>query len=60
MGTDIINISRDDLYKLIREAVRDELNEVVNVSDKEQLELEELYDESLNSEDYDKSNCIRL
>lgn len=60
MVADIINISRDDLYKLIREAVRDELNEVVNVSDEEQSELEHLYDESLTSKDYDKSSCIRL
>ena len=43
MVSEIINISKDDLYKLIREAIRDELHEIEEISQEEQLELERLH-----------------
>jgi hypothetical protein len=42
MASDI-KISREELYKLIRIAVRDEINEIKDISDEEQLELEKLH-----------------
>ena len=59
MASDIITISKDELFNLIRKAVRAELNEIGYVSEEEQKEIEELYGDSLNSE-YNSKNSIRL
>ena len=55
-----ITISKDELYSLIRKAIREELNEIEYVSDEEQKELEILHGKELFKEDYSKKDCIRL
>lgn len=60
MASDIIKISKDELFNLIREAVRAELNEFEYVSDEEQKEIDKIYGNSLNNDNYDPNDCIRL
>ncbi|MFW5704350.1 MAG: hypothetical protein ACOCXG_00775 [Nanoarchaeota archaeon] len=55
-----VTISKDDLYSLIRKAVREELNEYNEISASEQEELENLHGKRLFEEDYSKENCVRL
>jgi hypothetical protein len=60
MTSDIVKIPKDELEKLIRGIVKEELNKIHEVSEDEQKELEKLYGESLTKEDYSREDCIRL
>jgi len=59
MNSDI-TISKDDLYKLIRVAIRDELNEIKDVSDNEQSELEKLHGKMPSNSQINLDECIEL
>lgn len=59
MASDTITIDKEELFNLIRQAVRAELDEIGYVSEEEQKEIEELYGDSLNSE-FKSEDCIRL
>ena len=60
MVTETITINRDDLYNLIREAVRDELNEIQIISDSEQAEVDVLYGEKKSNSKINFDECIKL
>ena len=60
MVSDTITINRDDLYNLIREAVRDELNEIQTISDSEQAELDVLYGKKNPNSKINFDECIKL
>ena len=55
-----IKINKDELYKLIRVAVRDELNEIKDVSNEEQLELEKLHGKMPSNNSINFDECIKL
>jgi len=59
MSSDI-KISRDELYKLIRIAIRDELSKIKDVSNKEQLELESLHGKIPSSARINFDECVEL
>ncbi|MFP4401631.1 MAG: hypothetical protein ACLFPL_00205 [Candidatus Nanoarchaeia archaeon] len=58
--TQTITINKDDLYNLIRKALRAELDDIQYVSNKEQEEIDALYKDSLQDEKYDSKHCVRL
>ena len=60
METNAITIDKDELFTLIRKAVRVELNNIEDISDEEQKELEELHGDSLYKDDYNKKDFIKL
>lgn len=60
MTSDTITIGRDDLYNLIREAVRDELQDIEDVSDDEQLEIEKLYGKIPEDKPINFDECVEL
>lgn len=60
MGTNTITIDKDELFSLIRKAVRVELNNIENISDEEQNELNKLYGNSLFDEDYNEKDFVKL
>lgn len=60
MTSDTINIDRNELSNLIRGIVKEELNKIGEISLDEQKELEKLYGDSLQKNDYDRENCVRL
>lgn len=60
MTSDTINIDRNELSNLIRGIVREELNKVGDMSLDEQKELEHLYGDSLEKDDYNREDCVRL
>ncbi len=60
MISDTINIDRNELSNLIRGIVREELNKIGEMSLDEQKELECLYGDSLEKDDYNKEDCVRL
>lgn len=60
MVSDTIIINEDDLYNLVREAVRDELQKIEDVSDEEQLELETLYGNKPGNKSINYDECIEL
>ncbi len=60
MNSKTINIDVDELNNLIRGIVREELNKIGEISIDEQKELEMLYGDSLEKDDYNKEDCIRL
>ena len=55
-----ITINKDELFDLIRKAVRIELDNVQYISNEEQEEIDTLYKDSLNNDNYDPKNCVRL
>ena len=58
--TQTITINKDELFDLIRKAVRTELDNVQYISNEEQEEIDTLYKDSLNNDNYDPKNCVRL
>jgi hypothetical protein len=62
MTTDIITISKHDLYDLVRKAVSDELSGLGTISDLEQKEINELYGdiESNSNKNINFDECIEL
>ena len=55
--SETITISKDELYQLIKKAVREELNEFEQISLSEQEELEKLHQDSLYQE-YDETDSV--
>ena len=52
---------KKELYTLVREAVRDELNKIDEVSDEEQKEIDKLYGkETLFGKKLDSKDCVEL
>ncbi|MCH8520282.1 MAG: hypothetical protein LAT82_06025 [Nanoarchaeota archaeon] len=60
MESEMITLNKDELYSLIRKAIRDELDSIEYVSDEEQKEIDDLYKDSLNTQNYNSKDCIRL
>ena len=60
MASQTITINKEDLYNLVREAVRDELNEIEDISNQEQLEIENLYGKSPKSKTINFDECVEL
>lgn len=60
METNTITIDKDELFSLIRKAVREELNEIEDISIEEQKKLEELHGDSLFDEEYNEKDFVRL
>ena len=60
MDSSVVTLNKDELYTMIRTALREELNEYSQISLSEQEELQHLYGDSLTKSDYNKKNCIRL
>ncbi|MFP4401838.1 MAG: hypothetical protein ACLFPL_01265 [Candidatus Nanoarchaeia archaeon] len=57
MTTEMITISKDELFSLIKKAVREELNDYEEISIQEQEELEKLHKDSLY-EEFDEQDSV--
>ena len=55
-----ITMSRDDLYNLVREAVRDELSKIEEISTEEQLDIEDLYGKAPENKPINFDECVEL
>ena len=60
MKSDTITISKDELQKLIRKIVREEISKDKYLSHKEERELNILHEKSLYEENYDDKEKVRL
>lgn len=58
--SETITINKDELFDLIRKAVRAELDNIQYTSNEEQEEIDTLYKDSLDNDNYDPKNCVRL
>ena len=59
MTTDSITISKEELFKLIKKAIREELHEIEFVSNEEQKELEQLHGKkALFEDDFNPKDCV--
>ena len=59
MTTDSITINKEELFNLIKKAVREELHEIEYVSDEEQKELEQLHGKKVLFEDkFNPEDCV--
>lgn len=59
MTTDSITINKEELFNLIKKAVREELHEIEYVSDEEQKELEQLHGKKVLFEDkFNSEDCV--
>lgn len=60
MTIDTITIGKDELYNLIREAIRDELQDIEDISNEEQIEIEKLYGKMPEDKPINLDKCIEL
>ena len=60
MESELITLNKSELNNLVRIIVKEEIKKINEVSQDEQIELENLYGSKLNSKNYNKNDCVRL
>lgn len=60
MSSEVITINKEELYQLIKRAVREELERIEEISDKEQEELDSIHGKVPQNKSIDSSNYAEL